>query len=162
MNHLDSSAALSHFRKLHEPGEYYDTQRFSGFVELQNNKVMTALLKASFTLDGFAVWIKDKKIVGLASIRQLPRVLSDRSARAVRLKKGIKAALDAIEKPELSTDLSNANLGQLARALTGKIEGIPLIELQRLRANPDDDTVRYVVDAVEALEGLVAEINQAR
>lgn len=151
----------NHFRKLHAPGEYYDTQRYSGFVELQNNKVKTAILRAGFNLDDFATWIKEKKIVGLASIRQLPRVLGDRSARSVFVKRGIKAALDAIEKPDLSPDLRNATLGQLARALTEKIEGIPLIELQRLRANPDDDTVRYVMDAVEALQGLVTEIDQA-
>ncbi|PWC36757.1 hypothetical protein [Azospirillum sp. TSO22-1] len=149
----------NHFRPLHEPGEYYDTQRFSGFVELQNNKVKTAILKAGFNLDNFARWIKDKKIVGLASIRQLPKVLGDKTARTVFLKKGIKAALDALEQPALNADLRNASLNQLARALTEKVEGIPLIELQRLRAEPDDDAVRYLADAMEALQGLMAEID---
>ncbi len=150
----------SHFRKLHEPGEYYDTQRFSGFVELQNNKVKTAILKAGFTLDDFAVWLKEKKIVGLASVRQLPRVLGDKTGRTIFLKKGIKAALDTLEKPELSGGLRDASLGQLARALTEKIDNFPYGEVQRLRADTEDDLIRYIIDALEALEGLVADINQ--
>lgn len=77
----------NHFRKLHEAGEDYDTQRFSGFVELQNNKVKTAILRAGLTLDDFATWIKDGRIGSLASVRQLPRVLSDKRARGVFVKK---------------------------------------------------------------------------
>jgi hypothetical protein len=150
----------NHFRKLHETGEYYDTQRYSGFVELQNNKVKTAILKAGFTLDDFATWIKDERIGGLVTIRQLPRVLADKKARAVFLKKGIKAALDSIEQPEVSSDLRNASISQLARVLTEKIEGIPFVELQRLRAHPEDDAVRHIADALEALKSLTAEINQ--
>ena len=64
-----------------------------------------------------------------------------------------------IEKPEVNSDLREATIGQLARVLTEKIEGIPFVELQRLRANTDDDSVRYVVDALEALNNLVKEIN---
>jgi hypothetical protein len=150
----------NHFRKLHEAGEYYNTQRYSGFVELQNNKVKTAILRAGFTLDDFAAWIKDGRIGGLASIRQLPRVLADKKARAVFLKKGIKAALDAIEQPDVNTDLRNASISQLARTLAEKIEGILFVELQRLRAHPEDDAVRYIADALEALQSLTAEINK--
>jgi hypothetical protein len=150
----------NHFRKLHEPGEYYDTQRYSGFVELQNNKVKTAILKANLTLDDFATWIKDGRIGGLVTIRQLPRVLADKKARGVFLKKGVKAALDSIEQPEVSADVRNASISQLARALTEKIESIPFLELQRLRANPDDDGVRHILDALDALQSLTAEINQ--
>lgn len=150
----------NHFRKLHEPGEHYDTQRYSGFVELQSNRVKTAIFQAGFTVDDFAGWIKSGKIGGLANIRQLPRVLNDKKARAVFLKKGIKAALDSIERPEISADLRNASIGQLARALTEKAESLPFNELQRLRADIEDDTVRYVSEAVEVLQTLLAEINQ--
>jgi hypothetical protein len=150
----------NHFRKLHEPGEDYNTQRFSGFVELQSNKVKTAILKAGFTLDDFAVWIKEGLIGGLASVRQLPRVLGDKKSRAVFVKKGVKAALDTLEKPEVNADLRDATISQLARVLTEKIEGIPFVELQRLRADPDDDSVRYMIDALDALTNLTNEINQ--
>ena len=149
----------AHFRKLHEPGDYYDTERFSGFVELQSNKVTTAILKAGFSLDDFAEWLKDKRIVNLQEVRALPRVLSDKKARGVFLKKGVRAALQVLEQPETSSDLRNASLGQLARALTEKVEQLPFSELQRLRSTPDDDTVRHVLDAFEVLQNLSAEIN---
>lgn len=151
----------AHFRKLHEPGDYYDTERFSGFVELQSSKVKTAILKAGLSLDDFAEWIKDKRIGNLQEVRALPRVLADKKARPIFLKKGVKSALQAMEQPETSSDLRNASLGQLARALTEKVEQLPYGELQRLRANPDDDAVRYVVDAYEALQNLSNEINKS-
>lgn len=152
----------THFRPLHEPGEDYDTQRFSGFVELQNNKVKTAVLKAGFNLDHFASWLKggvNAKIPNLAGVRQLPRVLGDTKAREVFRKKNIKAALDALEKPEVSADLREATIGQLARMLTEKLEGLPFGEVLRLRADPDDDMVRYMIDALEALENMRRELN---
>jgi hypothetical protein len=150
----------NHFRKLHEPEEPYLTQRFSGFVELQSNKVKTAILKAGFTLDDFADWIKSERIKGLAGVRQLPRVLGDKKARDAFVKKGLKAALDVLEKPEVNSTLRDANIGQLARILTEKLEGLPWPEIQRLRADPEDDMLRYLVDAQESLTTFLAELDK--
>lgn len=150
----------NHFRKLHGPEEYYDTQRYSGFVELQNNKVKTAIFNAGFTLDHFAQWLKSDKIGGLAGVRQLPRVLNDPKARAVFIKKNLKAALDAIEQPDIDSDLKSASLGQLARALREKVETLQFAELQRLRNEPDDDVIRHLGDALEAVRNLLSELGQ--
>ncbi|BCH31845.1 hypothetical protein MesoLjLc_37750 [Mesorhizobium sp. L-8-10] len=150
----------NHFRKLHEPEEPYLTQRFSGFVELQSNKVRTAILKSGFTLDDFAKWIKDERIKGLAGVRQLPRVLGDKKAREVFVKKGLKAALDVLEKPEVNSTLREASVAQLARVLTEKIESLPWAEIQRLRADPDDDMLRYLIDAQESLTTFLAELDK--
>lgn len=154
-----------YFRPLFEDGEDYDTERFSGFVEVQSNKVRTAILKAGLTLSDFASWIKigkNGKIKGLIKVRQLPRVLGDKKARAVFLQKDIDAALDVLEKPELSAGLMDASISQLARALSEKIGTIQLDELWRLRANPDDDAVRYILDAHDALTGFIADLNVER
>jgi hypothetical protein len=147
-----------HFRPLFKPGEHYETQQFSGFVELQNTKVKNAILAAGFDLHDFAGWIKNKKILGLASIRQLPRVLADPKARKIFISRDIKAALDVLEKPELTAGLKDASLSQLARALTEKIGSLPYDEINRLRDNPDDDAVRFVDEAREAAERLLADI----
>jgi hypothetical protein len=122
--------------------------------------VKDAILRSGFNLRHFAEWIRDGNIKNLQQVRQLPRVLSERRAREVFVKKDIKAALDVLEKPELSAGLRGATIGQLARALTEKIESIPYAEVNRLRANPDDDAVRYITDALEALEALVKDLNQ--
>lgn len=151
-----------YFRPLFDEGDDYDTERFSGFVEVQSNKVKTAILKAGLTLNDFASWIKNGNIKGLATVRQLPRVLGDPKARAVFLKKDIRAALDVLEKPELSSGLRDASISQLARALSEKIGSIQFDELRRLQANPDDDAVRYITDAHDALKDFIAQINVER
>jgi hypothetical protein len=138
----------------------YDTEKYSGFVELQNFRIKDAILRAGFTLTDFAKWIREGNIKNLAQVRQLPRILSEKRAREVFVRKDVKAALDVLEKPELSAGLRGASIGQLARALTEAIESIPYGEINRLRDSPDDDAVRYIVDALEALQGLVKDINQ--
>ena len=64
-----------------------------------------------------------------------------------------------MEKPELSGTLKAASISQLARALTEAIDKVQYAEVVRLRANPDDDAVRYINDALEALQGFVKDLN---
>ncbi|WP_128957201.1 hypothetical protein [Bradyrhizobium zhanjiangense] len=137
----------------------YDTEKYSGFVELQNTKVKDAILRAGFDLTDFAQWIRKGNIKNLEQVRKLPRVLPDKRAREMFIKKDVKAALDVLEKPELNAGLKGASISQLSRALTEAIESIPYAEFNRLRANPDDDAVRYINDALEALQGLVKDLN---
>lgn len=159
---VQAYADMEHyFRPLFAPGETYDTERFSGFVELQNLKVKDAILKAGFTLIDFAKWIRDGNIKNLEQVRKLPRILPDKKARDVFVKKGVTAALDVLEKPELSAGLKGASISQLARALTEAVDAIPRVEFLRLRANPDDDAVRFINDALESLQTLVADLNQS-
>jgi hypothetical protein len=138
----------------------FDTERYSGFKELQNSRVKDAILKAGFTLKDFGNWIRNDNIKNLADVRGLPRVLLDKKAREVFLKKNMKAALDVLEKPELSAGLKGASIAQLARALTEAVEQIPYVEFNRLRATPEDDAVRYINDAYEALGHLIADLSK--
>jgi hypothetical protein len=45
-------------------------------------------------------------------------VLPDKKAREAFIKKDMKAAVDALEKPELTAGLKNASISQLARAIS--------------------------------------------
>jgi hypothetical protein len=136
----------------------YDTENYSGFVEVQNTRVKDSILRAGFSLKDFAQWLRDGRFKNLQYVRQLPKVLPDKRTREVFLKKGMKAALDAIEKPELSAGLKNATISQLARALTEAVGSIRIEELRRLQENPDDDAHRYIEDALEALQYLTKQI----
>jgi len=138
----------------------YNTEKYSGFVELQSTRVKDSILRAGFSLSDFAQWIRKGNIKNLEKIRQLPRVLGDKRAREVFLKKDIKAALDVVEKPELSAGLKGATVGQLARALTEAANSIRIEDLRRLQENPDDDVVRYIEDACEALDYLLKQIQR--
>jgi hypothetical protein len=147
----------SYYRSLCEADDF-DTENYSGFVEVQNTKVKDSILRAGFSLRDFAQWLRDGKFKNLQYIRQLPRVLPNKATRDVFLKKGMKAALDIAEKPELAQGLRNATIGQLARALTEASNSIRIEELRRLQENPDDDALRYIEDALEALEYLTKQI----
>jgi hypothetical protein len=153
----------AYYRPLCEADEF-DTENYSGFVEVQNTKVKDAILRAGFSLSNFGQWLRDDKFRNrsgnrsLQYVRQLPQVLPNKTTRDVFLKKGIKAALDIAEKPDLGNGLKNATIGQLARAITEAANSIPLEELRRLQEHPEDDAHRYIEDALEALQYLTKQI----
>jgi hypothetical protein len=165
-NRRDVSIAVSAYadmERYYRPvcvSDDFDTERYSGFVELQNSKVKDAILRAGFSLTDFSNWIRNNNIRTLQEVRALPRVLPDKRARDVFVKKNMKAALEILEKPELNAGLRGASISQLARALTEAIEKIPYAEFNRLRSSPEDDAVRYINDAAEALAGLIADLNK--
>jgi hypothetical protein len=140
----------------------YNTQNYSGFVEVQNNRFRDAILSRGYTLTNFVKWIRDGVFKSLNQIRQLPRVLLEKRACETFIAKDIRAAVDVLEKPELSGTLRGATTSQLTRALTEAIGSIPFSEVKRLRDNPDDDAVRYILDAHEALREFVDEIGQGQ
>jgi hypothetical protein len=146
-----------YYRPLVDEGKY-DLTRFSGFVELQKPKVKEAIFTHGFSIGNFAEWIHDRKIDPLSTVRQLPAVLANSKARQIFLNQGMRKAIAALDRPELEVELGQASLGQLARALTEAIRRIDLAELKRLRANPDDETVRSVYEAIDELQGLRDEL----
>lgn len=146
-----------YYRPIVDEGKY-DLTRFSGFVELQKAKVKDAVFNHGFSIGDFAQWIHDRRIDPLSTVRQLPAVLADPKARQIFIKQGMKKAIAVLERPDLDVELGQASLGQLARALTEAVRKIELPELRRLRANPDDETVRAVYDALEELQGLADEL----
>lgn len=156
---IQAYADMEHYYRPICVADDYDTEKYSGFVELQNTKIKDAIFKAGFSLKDFAQWIAKGNIKNLEHTRKLPRILPDKKAREVFLKKDVKAALDVLEKPELSGTLKGASISQLARALSEAVDSIPYAEVVRLRASPEDDAVRYINDALESLQGLVKDLN---
>jgi hypothetical protein len=146
-----------YYRPLVDEGKY-DLTRFSGFAELQKPKVKDAVFRHGYSIGDFAQWIHDRKIDPLNSVRQLPAVLGDPKARQIFLKQGMRKAIAALDRPDLEVQLGQASLGQLARALTEAVRRIDLVELRRLRGNPEDETVRSVYEALDELQGLRDEL----
>lgn len=146
-----------YYRPLVDEGGF-DITRFSGFVEFQKSKVKEALLEQGYSVVDFAKWIHERKIDPLSTVRQLPAVLKHPPAREIFLRSGMRKAMAALDRPDLGTDLRQASLGQLARGLTEAIDRLERGEFVRLRANPDDETVTQLFDALESLESLTAEL----
>ena len=148
----------AHYRPLLDPGEAFDTTRFSGFVELQKPGVKQALQQTGFTVKDFAGWLRNRKIERLADVRALARVLKDPRAREVFLNQDIDAAKKVLELPEVSETLQRAGLVALCSALTQAIQKVEFAELRKLKQDLGSPAVQHVAEAFESLKGLLDEI----
>ena len=112
----------------------FDTTRFSGFVELQKPGIKQAVTVAGFDFSDFAAWFHEGKLFPLQKVRVLPRILRNEKARESFLKHGARKAEAVLEKPDLSRTLQEAEIGQLARALLGRIAAPFLPDVAPVRA----------------------------
>jgi len=133
----------------------FDTSRFSGFVELQKPRIKQSILEAGFTLTDFSEWIRDEKLYPLNTVRQLPAILHNPKAREAFLKTDARQATDLLEKPALSKALADANLAQIAHALTQAIYSLPWIEANKLQKDPSNETTQLLNEALDALKSVL-------
>jgi hypothetical protein len=136
----------------------FDPRRFSGFVELQKNNVKTALSQTGFDISDFAGWILDRKIDPLNTVRALPRILKDKNAQQIFLKKGATEAIKVLERPELSKALQEATLAQLSQALTEAINKVPYPQFLEFKKNPSSDTYQALIDIQETLNEFISTV----
>lgn len=144
----------TYYRPIVQEGSF-DTSRFSGFVELQKPNVKQAIVETGFTLTNFAEWIRDQRLYPLNTVRLLPRILRNQKARDALLKYDARRAADLLEKPALSKALSDANLGQLAHALTQAIYQLPWLEAEKVRKDASGETAQLLYEALDALRGVL-------
>jgi len=147
-----------YYRPLLKPGEPFDTDRFSGFVELQKAGVKQALQQTGYSVKDFAQWIRSRKIERLADVRVLPRVLKDPKARQVFIDVDIDAAKKVLELPEVSETLQRAGLLALCRALTQTIQKVEFSELRKLKQDLSSPMVQDISETFDTLRGLIEDI----
>lgn len=138
-----------------EEGDF-DIRRFSGFVELQKPGIKEAILQAQFTFKDFAQWIYDENLYPLSHVRLLPRILRNPQATEIFLKPvnqggGSRKAEAVLAKPDLNKALVDAEIGQLARALTESIRTLPWMESQNLKSDPAGPTAQALVEVHQEL-----------
>lgn len=139
----------------------FDTTRFSGFVELQKPGIKQAVSVAGFDFSDFAAWIHEGKLFPLQKVRVLPRILRNEKAREIFLKHGARKAEAVLEKPDLSRTLQEAEIGQLARALLGRIAALTYSEQQRISADPGGETAQALLEAQTELANLTKSLGLA-
>lgn len=151
----------TYYRPIVQEGSF-DTSRFSGFVELQKPNIKQAIAEAGFTISDFATWIRDERLYPLNTVRLLPRILKTPKAKEAFLKYDARRASDLLEKPPLSKALADADLGQLAHALTQAIYQLPWPEAERLRRDSSGDVAQLLMETLDALRGVLkaGEINK--
>jgi hypothetical protein len=133
----------------------FDVRRFSGFVELQRQGTKEAILEAGFSLTDFAEWIHTGKLYPLYTVRSLRRILRNDKAREVFLKHGAKKAMEVVDKPDISDALGNANMTQLAKALSHRVYNLPWPEAQLVREDPSSESAQVLHDLVSLLHQLL-------
>ena len=152
----------------------FDIDRFSGFVELQNDRVQKAIYGADFDLPDFGRWIRDGNISNLADVRNLPRVLADKEAAEIFDKGGmdsIERAMKHIDrKEEAASAQANENLTLenvpthiLAKTLAKRINEMPFSEVQRLQKSAsakDVEAVRIFADLEDRLSELLENVRK--
>jgi hypothetical protein len=145
------------FRPLFDSDEDFDQTRFSGFVELQKSGVKQALQHAGYGISDFAQWIKENKIKKLEGVRSLAKVLKNADAKKVFLRDGMAEAEKLIDRPDLSKTLQDANIGQLAQALSLKLNNVPWQELRLWREDTTNETVGSLLTLRDIIGALVDE-----
>ena len=156
---IDAYVAMETYYRpiISEDGEF-DTTRFSGFVELQKPGIQQSVAQAGFSLSDFATWIRDEKLFPLRTVRILPKILRNRKAREIFLKVGAREAEKVLERPEVDKNLQEADLGQIARALTEKLATLHYEEYQKLRSDSTSDTVQALLDAQANLSEFIKDL----
>ena len=160
----------------HDMNEYYrdmvddDTafhiDRFSGFVELQKPGIKESIFEAGLELENFGQWIHDGRIYRLADVRQLPKVLSDETAKDIFLSGGPRSIEKATRNLDqridaerggstATTTLESASLHQLAEVMSRRIDDLPYSEIRALKKSRNENAS---ADYLMALENLVDQI----
>lgn len=138
-NYIDAYKDMeTHYRPVLDSDNDFDTTRFSGFVELQRTQVKQAIIKSGHTLKDFSVWIRDKKIDPLSTVRQLPKILGNETSRDIFLKQGARDALKVLDSPNVDRVLSELNLADLCRALARTIDNLQYQKFSSMKDDPDD------------------------
>jgi hypothetical protein len=142
------------YRPLVDDGNF-ETNRFSSFVELQKPGVKQAIFKAGFTLADFSSWVHERKLHPQQYVRWLQRILAHPKAREIFIKKDAKKAMEALDRPDLDKALVDANIEQLAQALSRAIYALPWTEAEKLRKDPGSELAQNLGETFTALSGLL-------
>lgn len=125
-------------------GEEIPHKKFSAFIELQNRKVLDAILYNNFTKEDFAQWVLNDNIDKMANVRMLPEILPDKAAREVFLKENCTEAYKLVSIPGLESGLlKDASYVQLAKQLQQKLNSIPAPLVRQMSIG--DDTKAYQI-----------------
>lgn len=152
---INAYSDMEHYYKPIVDEGNYDTNRFSGYVELQKPGVKEAIVKAGFTLTDFAHWIHERKLYPMHFVRQLHRILANPKAKEIFLKKNAPEAMKALDRPDLDKALIDASIDQLSQALRTKIYALPFPEADRVRRDPNSELALNLSETLTALTVLL-------
>lgn len=160
-DYIDAYADIEkHYRPVVGEDGAFDPTRFSAFVELQKTGIKHAIFNAAFTLDDFARWVNERLIDPLNTVRQLPQILANPSARKVFLEDGAKEAIKVFDVP-LSPTAGPLSFEELCRTLTQRINQLSWKEVERFKENPSAPAAAMLLELEDTLRDLCAKISDS-
>ncbi len=144
---------------LKDRGGYFNAKKFSAFRELQNKAVSDAITRAGYSKKDFAQWVANENIDTMQSPRALPRILADKEATAVFLKKNATEAKKVLSAKEVSgfDELAKVPLLTLLDAVNTRLDGLEYKYVQKLRSDVDEDDVRQAIFDLRENVGIIIE-----
>lgn len=140
-----------------EKGMLFHPKKFSAFRELQNKTVQDAITRAGFTKTNFSEWVADENIDTMQGPRFLPKILADKEATVMFLKKNVSEARKILNAKEVKGygDLSSIPLQDLINELDHRFDKFPYTDLISLRTDPDKDQLRYSIMSLNGSMGII-------
>jgi len=166
----------------HDMNEYYrdvvsddafKVDRFSGFVELQRDKIKQSIYNSGFELSDFGEWIRDGKIFRLADVRKLPTILTDEEATKAFVTGGpnsIEQAIEIEKKNRLKSihpvplnkvTVAESNMITLAEELLNRIKNLPrqdFLDLRDRKYEKASEEVNILTDLADQLQNLLIDV----
>jgi len=129
--------------------------KFSAFVELQKPGIKQAIARAGYTVKDFSDWLANGNIAPLAAVRQLPRILSNASAKRAFLERDAREAIKLLDQPNASALLKDVSIEQLANALAARIRTEPWTRIKEIIDDRQGSAAVALIDAYEEVGGIL-------
>jgi hypothetical protein len=149
------------YRPLCSDDTAFDIKKFQGFVELQKQNVIEALVSHGYNKTDFSQWIVDERISVLADVRRIPDILKSKAATKVFLKENSVEAKKILAVEEITSDkLRDVPYEVLAQELSKRIVNMTIKELNHLRSDVEysekltslhnvADDVQFILDQIQ-------------
>ncbi len=136
-----------------------DPREYSKFVEYNKSSIKQAVAISNFNDDDFAKWVAEGNIDVAQKVRIIPRVLKDKDAKTVFLKKNLSEAekVLAVNEVDSKINLSTVAYEALCQELIKRFEKIELKEIKGL-ANADTAAYESKYSAMESLSEVLSDI----
>lgn len=150
-----------HYFPLIKDPELFDPTRFSSFREVQRPKVRESLEAHGFSMSDFAKWLTESPTILLKKnehVRDLPKILSNKKAREVFLKRGSISALEIVAADK-DVDLQKYTIQELANELTIKLRTLRSNDIEYYLDHQDHQDVEGSVTLYRELDDFFENIN---
>ncbi len=152
MNYINAYTDMhTHYLPILDNDQDFDPSRFTAFVELQSQRVLSALHISGYDKSDFSRWVHEHKLFPLHTVRKLPWILKDKKSTQVFLAEGAQAAIRVLESEPAQKGLTDCELKELAQEICRRIGEFKYQDLQRLKADPESETTLLLCEARDAL-----------